>query len=133
MRNIEAAVLAKVHPDFDRERIKPGVYCVDFCVHVVGELMVGESYEIPSTVDLSLYGVLVTCLLESGVKREKVLNVIERVARRAIERGSKFNEELGGQAYELIDGIRKRFAEKLPKKKCQGAIRLEGVEVRKIA
>ncbi len=131
MRIIEAAALAKVQPVFDRARIRPGVYPVDFTVHVAGVVHVGENYEMPATVDLPLYGVLVTSLLESGVKQAEVLRVIERNAHRALERKQKYNEQLSGQARDLVEGIRRRFSENLPRRECAGAMRAE-VKIKKV-
>jgi len=125
MTNLENAVLAKLAPEFKREKIQPGQYHVDFSVHVAGDVSVGEDQKVTPTAELSMYGVLVLALLESGVDPDDVLRLIERVARRALKKGVAFNTQLAEQARELIESIRKRFAEKLPKVDRAGAIKLE--------
>lgn len=131
LKEIERAVLAKLKPEFIRKKIKPGVYDVDFCVHVAGDLEVFKDQKVTPTVELSVYGVLVTALLESGVESNDVLRVIERVAARALAKRQSFNDTLTTRAQELVEKIRERWAKKLKKVKRCGAIKLD-VEVTRV-
>lgn len=131
LKNLERAVLAKLKPDFSRKEVRPGVYEVDFCVHVAGDVEVCKDQKVTPTVELSVYGVLVTALLESGVKQDQVLRVIERVAARALAKRQSFNEQLTTRAQELVEKIRERWAKKMKKVKRAGAIKLD-VEVERV-
>lgn len=125
MRNLENAVLARLKPDFHRERLAPGRHPVNFKAHFHGHVSVEPAQKVTPTAELSVYGVLVTALLEQGVDQARVLTVIERHARQALAQKKTFNQQLSAQAQTLIEDIRQRFAEKLPKVKRAGAIKLE--------
>lgn len=131
MTNIENAVLAKLKPCFNRKRLFAGRRHVDFKIHLAGDIFIEPNQKVTPTAELSVYGVLVTALLEAGIKPNNVLHVIERTAHRALKRKQKFNELLTARAQQLIEDIRQRFAEQLPKVTRSGAIRLD-VIVKKI-
>jgi len=131
MTNLQNAVLHKLKPHFHRKKIRTGQQHVDFKIHLVGNIWVEPDQEITPTAELSVYGILVTALLETGIDPNGILRLIERTARRALERKQTFNEQLTAHAQKLIEKIRQRFAEKLPKISRAGAIRLK-IKIKKI-
>lgn len=131
MTNLENAVLAKLKTDFIRKKLRTGQHHIDFKIHLAGDVWIEEDQKVTPTAELSVYGVLVTALLEQGIDPNRVLNIIERTVRHALKREQKFNEQLTARAQELIDDIRKRFAEKLPKVFRAGAIKLD-VDIKRI-
>lgn len=134
MNNLNALLLSKLKVAHQREAVLAGEHEVDVTVRIKGMVNVGEPYLTTPTSQLSPLTVIAIALSKVDANtRNRILTHIEAAAEEAYgdDAGGSMRDTVSKSIVDMIERVRVRFAQRLPKVMYNGKVTLH-VDVKQL-
>lgn len=129
MTDVQALILTKVAPEYDRSNVPVGKHAINLFVQIDGEMNVGEKYFQTPTAQLPILPLLAIALSKvEPMTQELILRHIERAAETASENDIKIWDTLSPTVARRVEAIRARFRSTLPQKEFEGKVTFKNLQ-----